>query len=372
MSTKKRYKTLGKGQDPISVLIGSEPILLGDDVESQITNALNWYRNTNPKVYSKYITEYMKAKSYSVEDISRVVKGPKKSHEYFAVAAYGRMITKGAILPAGAIKTLTDSIQYLLSKSPIKTEEAPKVSVQDNIREKTNRLIFSLEQETDNLMECLRNNKKHSCELVEWFRNNAVKAAQAEYIWSHFEQTLGELNSALDGSDLDMVEGYSFLSKPNLRKYVKFHDDIVTLAKEQIVFAKTNRKPRKMKQKTPEQLVAKVVYMKEFVDLSIKSINPEEIIGANRLVVYNTKTKIVAVYSSSELSNGLTVKGSKILNFDIKTSLMKKVRDPKKSLPKFLGGLRAINNAYGEIKTKDKPVNGKINEYCIILQAVTK
>jgi hypothetical protein len=37
-----------------------------------------------------------------------------------------------------------------------------------------------------------------------------------------------------------------------------------------------------------------------------------------------------------------------------------------------LGGIRAINNAFSEIKTKEKPVNGKVNEQCIILQAITK
>ena len=371
MTSKKRYKTLSKGQDPISILIGNEPIIENAD---QIMGALNWYRNILPKLYPKYIGEYMKGKSFSTEEINRAIKGPKKSYEYFAAAAYGRMSTRGAVLPADAIKSLNAAIEYLLAKNPVKTQEAPRVNVQDNIREKANRLISSIEEQTDRLLESIQNNKKFSCDLVEWFKKNEVKAAQAEYIQEHFEKHLTELNLALDGSDPDMSEGYSFISKPNLRKYAKFHAEIVTLAKEQIVFAKSNRKTRKKKQKTPEQLVSKIVYMKEFLatGLSIKSINPEEIIGADRLVVYNTKTAIVAVYSSSELSNGFTVKGSKILNFDTKTSTMKKVRDPKKSIPKFLGGLRAINNAYGEIKTKEKPVNGKINEYCIILQAITK
>lgn len=365
----KRYKSLSKGADPISVLIGSEPEVKD---EGQIPNALNWYRNAPAKMYPKFIKEYMENQSFSKDEISRAIKGPKKAYEYFAAAAYGRMVSRGAPLPEDATKKLKDCIQYLLAKNTNKqVEETPKVSVQDHIREKAHRLICSLELEIDSLAEALKNSKKHSYDLVDWFKRHEVKAAQADYISTHFQPRLEDINLALEG-DKEMKEAYSWLTKPSLRKYADFYGEIITLAKEQVSVAKTNRKPRKKKEKTPEQLVAKMVYMKEFSELSIKSINPQEIIGADRLVLYNTKTQVVSVYNASELGSGLSVKGNKILNYDIKTSLMKKVRDPKKSVQKFLGGIRAINNAFSEIKTKEKPVNGKVNDQTIIVQAITK
>lgn len=373
MTAKKRYKTLSKGQDPISVLIGSEPVITGEDIEGQITNALNWYRNTPAKMYPKFIREYMDSQSYSKEEIARAIKGPKKAYEFFAAAVYGRMVVRGVNLPESSEKKLKESVQYLLEKNPVKIEaEAPKVSVQDHIKEKANRLIYALEAEIDEFATALKNGKKHSYDLVDWFKKNEVKAVQADYIHKHFEPRLEQITSAIDGSDKDMKEAYSWLSKPSLRKYADFYGEIITLAKEQITVAKTNRKPRKKKEKTPAQLVAKMIYAKEFGELSIKSVNPEEIVGASRVVVYNTKKQTIAVYNSSELSNGLSVKGNKIINYDIKTSTMKKVRDPKKSVQKFLGGLRAINNAFSEIKTKEKPVNGKVNQDCLIVQAITK
>ena len=373
MTAKKRYKTLSKGQDPITVLIGSEPVITGEDIEGQITNALNWYRNAPAKMYPKFIREYMDKQSYSKEEIARAIKGPKKAYEFFASAVYGRMVVRGVVLPESTQRKLKESIEYLLSKNPVKVEvDIPKVSVQDHIKEKANRLIYSLESEIDDFALALKNTKKHSYDLVKWFKKNEVKAVQAEYIYKHFEPRLEHINSAIDGTDKELKEAYSWLSKSNLRKYADFYNEIITLAKEQVSVAKTTRKPRKKKEKTPEQLVAKMVYMKEFPDLSIKSINPQEIIGANRLVLYNTKTQVVSVYNASELSSGLSVKGNKILNYDIKTSLMKKVRDPKKSVQKFLGGIRAINNAFSEIKTKEKPVNGKVNDQTIIVQAITK
>jgi hypothetical protein len=373
MTAKKRYKTLSKGQDPISVLIGSEPQITGEDIEGQISNALNWYRNAPAKLYPKFIREYMDSQSYSKEEIARAIRGPKKAYEFFAVAVYGRMVVRGVVLPESAERKLKESVDYLLSKNPVKTEvEVPKVSVQDHIKEKANRLIFALEAEIDEFATALKNGKKHSYDLVEWFKKNEVKAVQAEYIHKHFEPRLEQITSAIDGSDKDMKEAYSWLTKPSLRKYADFYGEIITLAKEQVSVAKTNRKPRKKKEKTPAQLVSKMPYAAEFAELSIKSVNPEEIVGASRVVVYNTKKQTIAVYNSSELSNGLSVKGNKIINFDIKTSTMKKVRDPKKSVQKFLGGLRAINNAFSEIKTKEKPVNGKVNQDCLIVQAITK
>jgi hypothetical protein len=372
MTAKKRYKTLPKGQDPISVLIGSEPVITGEDIEGQISNALNWYRNSPAKMYPKFIREYMDSQSHSKEEIARAIRGPKKAYEFFAVAVYGRMVVRGVVLPKSSEKKLKESVQYLLEKNPVKIEEASKVSVQDHIKEKANRLIFALEAEIDNYATALKSGKKHLYDLVEWFKKNEVKAIQAEYIHKHFEPRLEQITSAIDGSDEDMKEAYSWLSKPSLRKYADFYGEIITLAKEQITVAKTNRKPRKKKEKTPAQLVTKMVYAKEFVELSIKSVNPEEIIGASRVVVYNIKKQTIAVYNSSELSSGLSVVGTKIINYDIKTSTTKKVRDPKKSVQKFLGGLRAINNAFSEIKTKEKPVNGKVNQDCLIVQVITK
>jgi hypothetical protein len=193
----KRYKSLSKGADPISVLIGSEPQVSD---EGQISSALNWYRNAPAKMYPKFIKEYMESQSFSKDEISKVVKGPKKAYEYFAAAAYGRMVCRGTTLPEDAAKKLKECIQYLLAKTTNKpVEEAPKVNVQDHIREKANRLICSLELEIDAFAECLKKNKKHSYDLVDWFRRHEVKAAQADFISTHFQPRLEDINLALQG-----------------------------------------------------------------------------------------------------------------------------------------------------------------------------
>jgi len=374
---KKRYKTLSKGSDPLTVIIGTEPDFSGisaDDpeLEWKITNSLNWYRNTPAKMYSSFIKEYMKS-SFEKSEIARAIKGPKKAYEYFIAAAYGRISSRGVTLPKNIQAKLDESIQFLLSKNaPKQTEEAPKVSVQDYIRKKSDRLIGDLEEHIDDLIDALRDGEKFDFDLVEWFKKNEIKSTNAVHISNYFQPRFDEIQLALEGKDKDLKEAYGFFSKPNLRKYAKFYEELINLSKEQASVAKTTRKPRKKKEKTPAQLVAKLPYLKEHPELKLKSINPEEIVGCDRLVVYNTKTGVVCIYNSSELSSGLSVKGAAIVNYDIKQSSMKKVRDPKKSLPKFLGGLRAINNAYSEIKTKEKPVNGRMNANCIILQAITK
>lgn len=369
---KKRYKTLTKGSDPLSVIMGSEPEISGDDIEWKITNALNWYRNISASKYGSFIKEYMK-KSYEKDEIARASRGPKKSYEYFIAAAYGRMSTRGVELPETVQKKLDEAIKYLLLKNaPKETSAAPRASVQDYIREKSGRLINELECQIDFLIDALRQNTKHDFDLVDWFKKSDVKSANALHIIEYFQPRIATIETAIEGKDKDLKEAYSFFTKPSLRKYHKFYDEILTLAKEQASVSRTTRKPRKKKEKTPAQLVSKLSYLKDFPELKLTSINPEEIIGSDRLVVYNTKTGVVCVYNSSELGNGLSVKGSSIINYDIKNSSMKKVRDPKKSLPKFLGGLRAINNAFSEIKTKEKPVNGRMNASCIIIQAISK
>ena len=143
---------------------------------------------------------------------------------------------------------------------------------------------------------------------------------------------------------------------------------------EQSKIAKTQRKPRAKKQKSPLQLVSKLKYMKEHEGLKLKSVDPKKIINSSRVILYNPQKRILFFYESSELSDGLSVKNSKIINFDEKRSSRKTIRDPKIIMNggKFTAGLRASASAYKDIKSKEYPVTGRINEECIILQVLNR
>ena len=107
-------------------------------------------------------------------------------------------------------------------------------------------------------------------------------------------------------------------------------------------------------------------YMKE--QGLLKSIPPEKVIGANQLWVYNTKTKVLAVYHSDN-AKGFTVKGSTLQNFDEKLSIGKRLRKPEKTLPTVLeSGKIKLRKIMEELTTMQLNLTGRINDDTILLR----
>jgi len=172
---------------------------------------------------------------------------------------------------------------------------------------------------------------------------------------------------ALSGEDEQLTEAYEYLGKRQLRKLQKGLDDILTVVKDHYL---KNQKPRKTRTAKfdPAKAIKKINYMKSCDELGVKSIDPVKIIGAKKLVVFNTKYRYLQVFESSS-HDGLMVKGSTIHNFDKDLSLMKTLRQPKDVLPK-IKGIRSFNNNWSNIKTKERKVSsGRIGQHTILVQA---
>jgi hypothetical protein len=108
-------------------------------------------------------------------------------------------------------------------------------------------------------------------------------------------------------------------------------------------------------------------FMREFVELKLKSCKPEDILASNELWVYNTKYRKVTVYKAD--GGTLSVKGTTILGFDVKNSKTLMLRKPEEFFKGLSMGKRALNGALKTITTKPTVPNGRINEECILLGA---
>jgi len=146
-----------------------------------------------------------------------------------------------------------------------------------------------------------------------------------------------------------------------------------------ISIANANRKPRKKKEKSPEQLVAKLQFKQQDEKMDLKSINPTEIIYAEQLWVYNVKTRKLGHYTAKTLDprgmnrpgTGLTVKGTSIKGFDEENSIQKTLRKPEEQLKEFANsGPKKVLEFYDAIKTMGVKLNGRINSEVILLRAV--
>jgi hypothetical protein len=132
------------------------------------------------------------------------------------------------------------------------------------------------------------------------------------------------------------------------------------------------RKPRKRKEKSPDQLVSKVKVCEEFKELNLKSVDAKTIIGAMQLWVYNTKTRKLGCYQAED-AGGFTIKGTTIQNFTESKSTHKKLRKPEVTIPELMNaGKVTLRNFLSGIRAVESPMNGRLNADIVLLRVVTK
>jgi hypothetical protein len=118
-----------------------------------------------------------------------------------------------------------------------------------------------------------------------------------------------------------------------------------------------------------EKLVTKLKYMKNDTATKLVSINPVDIIGAQTLWVYDTKTRKLYVYAAEDQGGALGVKGTSITGFDENKSIGKTLRKPDIQLKEFMSaGKVALRTFIKDIKAVEIKANGRINANQILLK----
>jgi hypothetical protein len=132
--------------------------------------------------------------------------------------------------------------------------------------------------------------------------------------------------------------------------------------------AKINKKPRAKKPTDKSKIVAKMKYLKQDDKLKIVSINPQDIIGAKELWVFNVKTRKLGKYVTTEFGE-LNVKGTTITGFNENTSVQKTLRKPEEQLKEFKAAGKVVLRKFLEdIKAVDIKLNGRLNEDTVLLK----
>jgi hypothetical protein len=205
--------------------------------------------------------------------------------------------------------------------------------------------------------------------MLNLLKGKGAKAAHARIIKGFYEKDLAELEELASGNaDEQLREGYSHRSKKQIRSLIAFYQEIASacdmLAQEQ----KVNRKPRAKKPTDKAKVVAKLKYKKSDEPLKLVSVNPVDIIGAQELWIYNTKTRKLGKYVAEEFRE-LAVKGTSVVGFSETKSVQKTLRKPAEQLKAFKdAGKVALRKFLDEINAVDTKMNGRINEETILLK----
>ena len=243
-------------------------------------------------------------------------------------------------------------------------KEKPKVSIQQRINEQVSGYIGEIEGKVDDF---INSDFKEKYDCYAHLNNLGCKAVHARKMRPLYLDCYNETVDVYNAEDDYLNEAWGHLKPKYHKKIMDFYgiilDDIDRLIKN----STAQRKPRKKKTLSATRLVSKLKYETEHSDLKLVSVNPEKIIGAMELWVYNTKKNRLGVYYAENSVRGLSVKGSTILHFDSNISIQKTARKPSEVLKTLTK--RTLNKTLKHLTTKDKEVTGRINAQTILLGA---
>jgi hypothetical protein len=345
--------------------VGSEPKVSKEISNSELGSMLSWYsQNKSKKDAVKYAVDFFK-KKFKL-NVESVVKSKSSTFGFVC-----RIVTNGSSLLEKDKEWFNAEVESVKKELTEKKEEViiakTGPNIQDRIREKSNACIGELEGQIDELIDT---SFKANVSPYSVMHTLEVKGVHVKQILDWVKQKRSEFDFVIHTDEEDIKEGYSNFKKTELKKIVAYCDQVIIDAGKFAEIATQSRKPRKRKQKSPEQLVAKAKYCQEFKELGLTSVDIKSIIGVSQLWVYNTKLRKLGMYQASD-AGGLSVKGSSIINFSEEKSIQKKLRKPEVTLPEVLsGGKVFLRNVLANIRAVETSLNGRLNKDVILLRII--
>lgn len=215
-------------------------------------------------------------------------------------------------------------------------------------------------------------------------RAAGAKAGHARIIRKFYEKELDELvelNTKVAKRDMDdmreqLEEGYNHLSAKGKKNLMELFRKIVDACDITILESKSQRKPRKIKAKSADDIVKKLQYKPSDTEYGIASVPATGLVGCNIAVVFNCKTRKLGIYYAANVDpkglgregSGLNVKGTTITGFDPVKSVQRTVRKPQEFLPQIKKTTRAKTvKLFDTLKTTEIKLNGRMNKDVILL-----
>jgi hypothetical protein len=365
-SANKPKKTLKEIQESIS---GAEPKFdSSSEIDEEILiKTLNWYAlNVNDNEREKFIPAYLKKNDYSLDRYKGISASVWNSNP--TLAHLCRISVRGAMLGEKHISFLKERLEKILMQNVSVADPTRKViNIQDRINETSDSVIGELEGYFDDFI--FGGYKSHGSAKALFMEKN-VKSVHANKILSWAKERRKEFSDILSTKETDLLEGYSNFKKSELKKIIAMFDSFITDSMEIISTRNITKKPRKRKVKTPEQLVSKLQYCKEDKVFGFSSVNPEKIVSASQLWVFNIKTRKLGVYTAQDAA-GLSIKGSSVLNYSLESSTAKTLRKPLETIPEVLkSGKGFLKTFLKNINAKESRLTGRINRDTILVRII--
>ena len=347
--------------------------------------SMEWYRlESGGKELKPKVINWMSGNGYTKEQI-KAFKDTKDNRCGTTMGAIAANLLRG--MPAvrsdfnegrNTAEWLNKAIKAVIEEGKndeVESEDTVtevKITAQPSIQERVKEAAMKMTVEIEDAIESFQTDPEafdpKAFKLLNLLRGRQVKAAHARIIKELYSRNYNELVEAATTKDEQLKEAYAHLSKANLKKITLFYNEILSACDMLAQEAKINKKPRAKKPTDKSKIVAKMKYLKQDDKLKIVSINPQDIIGAKELWVFNVKTRKLGKYVTTEFSE-LNVKGTTITGFDEIKSVAKTLRKPEEQLKEFKAAGKVVLRKFLEdIKAVDIKLNGRLNEDTVLLK----
>lgn len=371
-------------RDPDTKYFGEEPLFViqpdSDLRRVTLMRSFTWYNRFYGKKEAKELmSQYLEFNNRTQD--AKVMRRVDDKEFLLTLCWLARMNLRGLELNEHETLTLENEVQRLLKtihKPEVKEASntgAPVVdiptrpNIQDILREKARDAAGELEGVFDDFIQ----NGKASERTMDVVARFNVMPQHISLIADAWKKKQTEFAEVQEGNDKLLTEGYSHLSKIQIRNIIKYIESVLSDLNAYISVKKASKAPRARKAVPVEKIVAKLKYLKTFKDtaskLDLVSISPIKLHGASEAWVYDTAKRKLHHYIADEYSKAFTVKGSTLLGFDTAQSEVKTLRKPAEQLKEVMGSKPAARKYFKDIKAVATTPNGRFNEHMIILKA---
>jgi hypothetical protein len=233
------------------------------------------------------------------------------------------------------------------------------ISIRDRLKESCTPYVAWIDQQIDNFIA----GKSYDDNIYDYLNGQGCKAGHARMIREAFEFNFNEMALLKDG-DPAVVECYEAYGKKAIKVLVAFYEKLESdLA--QLEQTKKAARVRKVRKPNVEKMLSKVKYLKESTEFKVGSIHPQKVLGSEQLWIFNTKTRQLGRYVGSNIQ----FKRSSLLNIELEQSVSKKLRKPEEFLKVVMNASKSqLNKQFDAIKAVAKPMNGRLNEFTVLLR----
>jgi hypothetical protein len=345
-----------------------------DDRTSQLSAAFSWYNYFYGKKDAReMLVAYLEHNGRRAD--VRALKGVPDSAVRLTTAWLCRMSMVGLELTDTEQVRLEGYIQEILTaREPevVVAEVAPvvaKPNIQDRLREKVSECAGELDGMFDEFVVA---GAKMSADykpimVIRGLNVAPQMISDIANIWKH---KLAEFETVIEGKDAQLVEGYSYLSKIQMRNLVKFCEAVINDCGAYVQIKKVERKPRKVKSVPPEKRAAKFKVMMEFVELKLKGLPAASLVDKAEAWLYDTKKRKLIHLVADSHTQAFTVKSNSIIGFSTIETMQKTVRKPADVVKAVqAAGKPAARKIYKDLTTTETPFNGRGTENLVVLKA---